>query len=221
REMSDGERSMAGVMELDRNKAELSAMSIPLGIGEPEYVSGPVDFDKKVPGFYRLATQPAWNVPELPPLEIVPLADGSLWTNRSECELLSELELLPEIPEAWTWVKSRRVLEPFYTAIKSGLDFLYSHRNSPAGRIAYGSLNQAWHSFIGNLARTDGPKSSGDKLYRPDFRYQLRSEAYARMFRNMLTCFRESSRTPLATHADAAFYAVARQDDFPPGLKYD
>ena len=223
RDLTPGELADTAVIKLDRNAAELSALNTPLGIGEPEHRNGPVIFDPKVAGYYRLASQPGIYDRLLPPLEIRPRSDGGLWVTRPDAELLAGLELLPEISEAWIWADSRRVLYPFYTRLRKAREALLPVRDTPAGHVAWLVLGALYKSFIGYLAETRGPRGEADVLWRPDYREHIKAEAYGRMFRNLIKARDASGRHPIATDADAAYFTTSEISPVkarPEGLAY-
>src|SRR5690606_23700515 len=83
-----------------------AARSLPLGIGAPVELTGDVQFDKNLPGYWRIANPPAWEHARLPdPLQV----DGRksskyLWVTTPTMKTLIELyELDVEIDKAWVW----------------------------------------------------------------------------------------------------------------------
>jgi hypothetical protein len=223
RPLTAAERADTAVIKLDRNAAYLSAMNTPLGIGEPERRTGPVDFDPKLAGYYRLASQPRAYDPLLPPLEIMPRGDGALWVARPDAELLAGLGILPEIAEAWIWPQSGRVLAALYNRLRKARETLLPAKATPAGRAAWMTLGILYKSFVGYLARTAGPRNADDILWRPDYRDHIEAEAYGRMFRNLIKARDASGRHPIAAHVDAVYFTTSQPTPVkarPAGLTY-
>src|SRR5690606_40329711 len=66
-----------------------AARSLPLGIGAPVELTGDVQFDKNLPGYWRIANPPAWEHARLPdPLQV----DGRKSRDRKSTRLNSSHE---------------------------------------------------------------------------------------------------------------------------------
>ncbi|MEV0589731.1 hypothetical protein [Nonomuraea sp. NPDC050310] len=226
RPLTPQERKDRAVIRLDRNAAYLSAMNIPLGMGDPTYTDGPRALNRKLAGYWRIAQAPTGLDALLPELRFKPARDGHLWLTTPDAALLEDLGVLPEITAAWVWEDSRKVLASLYDTIRVARLGLLKGKvaGDPAAAVAHALTADLYKSFTGYLARAEGPRAEDkrgpDLLWRPDWRDQILAEAGARMYRNLLA----ADRRPIASYVDAAYFTTSETDPIaarPGGLAYD
>lgn len=220
RGLLDEEEGTRFLHRFDLSAAELTGMNTPLGVGEPKHRMAPegqgLEFEKaerKLAGYWRLAEAPGvWDT-RLPDLVFRPSEDGSVWVTTPDLVLLGELaerygQSVPVAVEAWVWPESKRALYATYERLQQARKALILGRGTPGGEIAYKAHSGLYKTLMGYLARVAGPRDEKDALWRPDWRDMIKAQTYCNAYRQMVRVGHSVNRWPVATYADAVYYAA-------------
>ncbi|WP_432112571.1 DUF927 domain-containing protein [Streptomyces sp. YPW6] len=224
RKLSEAEAAMVALHRFDKSAAWLGAFSnVRLGIGEPVHAIEGAQFDRLVPGFWRVAEVPGRGPEGLPELRFREADGGGFWISTPSMDLLLELyrDWTPDVLEAWFWQEHKRALEGMYTRVKDSRNYIVAAIASgrPGAKWAKAINGRTYQSFRGYLARTAGPmtdRATGgdyrkDIFYRPDWARLIMDLGTANLYRN-LRDFRAAGHLPLAICVDAVTYASSESD---------
>jgi hypothetical protein len=224
RKPTQAERSMVALHQFDKTAAWLGAFSnIELGIGEPVHATCGAVFDRKVPGFWRVAEVPGRGLPGLPELRFTPAAPGGYWISTPSIVLLLELypDWTPDVVEAWYWPQHKRALNGMYDKVRTARERIVTAMEAgrPGAVWAKQLIGRTYQSFRGYMARSSGPMTDyatgqdykQDIYYRPDWARLIMDHATANMYRN-LRKFAADGCWPLAVYVDAVTFASHEPD---------
>ncbi|MFJ3914474.1 hypothetical protein, partial [Streptomyces vinaceus] len=224
RKLTEAEKAMAALHRFDKSAAWLGAFSnVELGIGEPVHAEDGAEYDRKIPGFWRVADVPG-NGPEgLPELRFRKAETGGYWVSTPSMDLLTEIYpgWVPQILEAWFWPEHKRALEGMYERVRIARKRIVAAMEAghPGAKWAKQMNGRTYQSFRGYLARTSGPKTdfttggdyAADIFYRPDWARLIMDHGTANLYRN-LRKFAAEGRLPIAVCVDAVTLASNETD---------
>jgi hypothetical protein len=201
RPLTDAERAAGFVHSFDRNAQYLSVMgSLSVGIGEPEYRTGPdLAFDRKLPGYWHAvitAELPA-NLPDPFPCD-----PAGRWYTTPTLELAAQLGARITLREAYVWPEHSRLLERWYRIVREARLTL----SGPARE----AVKALYTQFIGHLESRIWERE-GEAFYRPDIRQLIIAQARVNFWRILRRCADEG-RPPVLVYVDEALFVGESAD---------
>lgn len=226
RPLTEAEASDAVALHrFDKTAAWLGAFSsVELGIGEPVHAADGAEYNKRRPGFWRVAEIPGTGPAGLPPLVFRPDQErGGYWISTPSMGLLIELypAWTPQVVEAWYWEVFKRAMSTMYERVRDTRLAIVAAAEAgrPGARWAKQIISRTYQSFRGYMARVDGPMTDHatggdyrkDLYYRPDWARLIMDLATANMYRNLVH-FHDEGVSALAVCVDALTFASTEAD---------
>ncbi|QYN41092.1 hypothetical protein K1T35_47985 (plasmid) [Pseudonocardia sp. DSM 110487] len=233
RTLQPDEEAMPWVDAWDVNAMYLgAATSLPLGIGAPDELTEDVQFDANLPGYWRIASPPAWEHARLPdPLQVAGRNRGNdnLWVTTPTMKILTELyDLNVEITKAWVWrpvVLPDGELEPnAVRVLDKWAKELREARKSLLGAVSADDravLNAVKLTYKHGVGRLDAgvwrdlEPNERPSTHRPDWRHHVVAQGRYALTRRIVTAAK-SGHFPLAISTDAVLYASDSPEPVPP-----
>ena len=176
-----------------------------LGIGQAAHHPEGLEFDKKLPGYWRVVVPEAgdWRHPHpLDPRGRRP--QQPIWVTTPTLQLARETGYDEvEVREAYVWPEHGRVLDPWYGAVRDGRAALDT--DDPDAQVARDLLKVVYTRTIGMMGSEEW--RAGREGYAPDRRHHVVAKARANILRRVLQIGRDSDRWPLAVVTDTVLYA--------------
>ena len=214
------ERRMRYVHGYDRGASYVAAVAgLELGIGQPVHYPTGLDFDPKMPGYWKLPiggdVWGDWRYPH--PLNPVSDPEVEQWVTTPALQLAVELGFVPEVLEAWVWPEHGRVLDPWYSRLRDGLKAV---RTGDADDEAVrGQLKTTYARTIGMFGSATFMR---DRMgFAPDRRHMIIGKSRANIMRRVLQIGKDTDQWPLAISKDLVVYASDEPDPVAawPGLE--
>jgi hypothetical protein len=213
RPLTAEERSGGFIHVFDKNGMYLAAMSsLALGFGVPKHVPHPIQFDKKMVGYFKARITPPASWPATLPHPCFIKLDHDRGTHQWQASpalnFACEIGCKIDIVEAWVFPEKHRPLEPVYVGLRDARTALMEDADEEC-RIALTVVKQVYANGIGNLANTRHRQSAEMfNLQRPDWRHFIRSQARANLLRNIV----KAGLRPFGIRTDA-IYIVSTSSD--------
>ncbi|WP_435611249.1 DUF927 domain-containing protein [Streptomyces sp. C10-9-1] len=214
-EISAAERAAMWLHQYDKNAAWLAAFGgAELGIGDPVHHNDGRAYDKKLAGYWRVATIPGTGLPGLPGFRVLEAEEGGFWLRTPGVDLMAETYpgWKPDVLEAWVWEDSKRALYGMYERIRITRERVIKAgaEGHPGAVFAKQVVGMLYQSFRGYLHRSEGPKKdhatggayAKDIYWRPDWAQMILDLALANTYRD-LKKFAAEGRLPLSLKVDA------------------
>lgn len=210
RPLTDAEAARPYVQVFDVNGQDLgTAVSLEVGTGAPEHRTGPLAFDRRLPGYWLAV------LPERPDVALPdPFAgrltgegppDAPRWVTTPTLGLATELGFQVEPLEAWVWPEHRRHLRPAAERLRAARAACKADPSSES-EAALEVVKLAYTKMLGRLESPE--QGYGGELLRPDWTAQVVAQSAANLYRKM----ERAHAAPFAVDVDALYFATRSRD---------
>lgn len=220
RKPTDAELQHTYVHAFDRGGSYLAGIAgLELGIGQATHYPNGHEFDRKLPGYWRVAMpEPSsWLAPNpLFPhsrLERVPQPGELIWTTTDTLALAQDLGYELDVDEAYIWHRHSRVLEGWYGRIRDGLTRV--GRGTPDADAVRALIKETYVRPIGLMTSREfmtGPDGKIADGFAPGRRHLIMGRARANIIRWAFKIGEETGRWPVAVVKDTLYYTSDESD---------
>lgn len=141
--------------------------------------------------------------------------ERDVWVTSPTLRLLAELGIPYTLHEAWVWLESHQLLQPWYKRVRDARRDLASKAQAGelGARVALSTIKSIYTKFYAWLAmRREGYDNPEDNpLYRPDITHAVIAAERANFLRAFLTLARGGVR-PFAAYTDCVYIASNNPD---------
>ncbi|WP_377454651.1 telomere-binding protein [Rhodococcoides fascians] len=204
RKPTGDESSMAYVHAYDRGGSHAAGIAgLEMGIGAPTHHPDGREFDKKLPGYWRVEIPEAgdWRIPH----PLLPLGGrpSLLWVTTPSLQVAEELgyDLTPVV-EAYVWNEHGRVLDPWYERIRDARTAL--DIDDVDAQLARDLLKGVYTRTIGQMGSS--VHMTGRAGFSPERRHHIIAKARANITRRIVKIGTVSDRWPVAITNDTVLY---------------
>lgn len=205
------ETSHEFVVAYDRGGSYLAGASgLELPIGPATHAPQGRDFDRRLPGYWKIEIPESgdWRMPN--PLDPRGKASGrQLWVTTPSLDFATAtLDLDVDVLEAWTWAEHARVLDPWYERIRDARTALdVDDADAQRARDTLKSVYTAAWGMLGSKRWAEGRDT-----YQPVWHHLILAKARTNLIRKIHQIGMATDRWPVAVRTDAVIYTSPTDD---------
>lgn len=197
----------------DRGGSYLGALAgLDFGVGTPEHHPQGCPFDGTVAGYWRIEVPESgdWRYPNiLDPATINSGSGRERWVTTPALKLAHQMDLEPEVLEAWTWERKARVMEPWYKAMQQARETLIE-AGDPTSTAALQAVKAIYTRTFGMMGSHQ--HMGGREGYAPERRHMIIAQSNANMIRRIVKIGEITGRWPVAVDTDTILYTSNEED---------
>ncbi len=197
----------------DRGGSYLAgAGSLELGFGSANYYPQGLEFDKKLPGYWRIEmpkkSEWLWPNPLDPRRRNEDITGELTWVTTPTMEIAIDQGYEPTVHEAYVWENHTRILDTYYARVREARTSLSSDQD-PDAKKALALLKQTYVQGFGLMA---SPLYQGRTGYSPERYHFIQARARANIIRKIRKIGNETGRWPVAVYKDTVLYTSNESD---------
>jgi hypothetical protein len=208
---TESEAGHQWVHAYDRGGSYLAGVSgLELGIGAPTYFPDGHDFDKRLPGYWRI-TMPAkgeWLTPNPIDPRNRDITGQLTWLTTPTLDVAISLGYDPEIHEAYVWEKHSRIYDTWYERIRDARTTLDTI--DPDDQRARDLLKELYVRSLGLTASFE--HHQGRPGFAPERYHFIQARAKANIIRRIQQIGADTGRWPVAVSKDTVLYTSDESD---------
>jgi hypothetical protein len=208
---SEAEAEHRWVHAYDRGGSYLAGVSgLELGIGAPTYFPDGRDFDKRLPGYWRI-TMPAkgeWLAPNPIDPRNRDITGERTWLTTPTLDVAISLGYEPEIHEAYVWETHSRIYDTWYERIRDARTALDT--GDPDDTRAREVLKELYVRTLGLTASFE--HHQGRPGFAPERYHFIQARAKANIIRRIQQIGADTGRWPVAVSKDTVLYTSDESD---------
>ena len=210
---NDEERTHQWDHAYDRGGSYLAGVSgLELGYGEPTYFAAGREFDKKLPGYWRIEmpAKAEWLIPNpIDPRNRDEDITGRLtWVTTQTLDVAAAFGYTFDVVEAYVWEQHGRILETWYERVRDARTALDT--DDVNDQAARNLIKETYVRTLGLMASFEHHKDR--EGFAPERYHLIQARSRANIIRRVQKIGEETGRWPVAISKDTVIYTSNEAD---------